>query len=251
MAALAKPVEFQIEDFLAAEQAKDLLRFTTAGSVDDGKSTLIGRLLYDSQSVYEDQLKAVTKAIGQPLGGRYRFLAAHRRPARRTGAGHHHRRGVSLLRHRAAQVYHRRYAGARAVHAQHGHRRIHGRSGGDPDRRAQRRFAAIAQAWFHRVAARHPEFRDRGQQNGCRGLRRSRVPRHRNGIPRVCSAAWVVTKCPACLLPAHQRTGRRQRGPAEPQHAVVSRPVSCWSFWKPFRFTIALAPPRFDFRCSA
>jgi len=39
-----------------------LLRFTTAGSVDDGKSTLIGRLLYDSQNVYEDQLKAVTKA---------------------------------------------------------------------------------------------------------------------------------------------------------------------------------------------
>ena len=53
---------FQIEDFLAQEQAKDLLRFTTAGSVDDGKSTLIGRLLYDSQNVYEDQLKAVTKA---------------------------------------------------------------------------------------------------------------------------------------------------------------------------------------------
>ena len=63
MAAVAKtPVAFQIEDFLAQEQAKDLLRFTTAGSVDDGKSTLIGRLLYDSQSVYEDQLKAVTKA---------------------------------------------------------------------------------------------------------------------------------------------------------------------------------------------
>ena len=63
MAALAESlVAFEIEDFLAQEQAKDLLRFTTAGSVDDGKSTLIGRLLYDSQSVYEDQLKAVTKA---------------------------------------------------------------------------------------------------------------------------------------------------------------------------------------------
>ena len=37
----------------------DLLRFTTAGSVDDGKSTLIGRLLYDSKSIFEDQLKAV------------------------------------------------------------------------------------------------------------------------------------------------------------------------------------------------
>ena len=55
--------------FLAAEQAKDLLRFTTAGSVDDGKSTLIGRLLYDSRSVYEDQLESVTKAsVGRNVG---------------------------------------------------------------------------------------------------------------------------------------------------------------------------------------
>ncbi|HYM53713.1 MAG TPA: GTP-binding protein, partial [Solirubrobacteraceae bacterium] len=40
----------------------DLLRFTTAGSVDDGKSTLIGRLLYDSKQVFEDQLEHVTLA---------------------------------------------------------------------------------------------------------------------------------------------------------------------------------------------
>src|SRR5829696_3402151 len=39
-----------------------LLRICTAGSVDDGKSTLIGRLLYDSQSVYEDQVSSVEKA---------------------------------------------------------------------------------------------------------------------------------------------------------------------------------------------
>jgi sulfate adenylyltransferase large subunit len=53
---------FSMEEFLAAEQAKDLVRFSTAGSVDDGKSTLIGRLLYDSQNVYEDHVRAVTKA---------------------------------------------------------------------------------------------------------------------------------------------------------------------------------------------
>ncbi len=41
-----------------------LLRFSTAGSVDDGKSTLIGRLLYDSKGVYEDQLASVAKASG-------------------------------------------------------------------------------------------------------------------------------------------------------------------------------------------
>ncbi|MBR4379192.1 MAG: GTP-binding protein [Prevotella sp.] len=40
----------------------ELLRFTTAGSVDDGKSTLIGRLLYDSKSIFEDQLEAVESA---------------------------------------------------------------------------------------------------------------------------------------------------------------------------------------------
>ena len=39
----------------------DQLRFATAGSVDDGKSTLIGRLLYDSKSVFTDQLEAVEK----------------------------------------------------------------------------------------------------------------------------------------------------------------------------------------------
>lgn len=57
------------EEFLEQEQAKDLLRFTTAGSVDDGKSTLIGRLLYDSRSVYEDQLESVAKAsVGRNAG---------------------------------------------------------------------------------------------------------------------------------------------------------------------------------------
>jgi sulfate adenylyltransferase large subunit len=66
MAAIA---EFSIREFLADEGQKHLLRFSTAGSVDDGKSTLIGRLLYDTQSVYEDQVRAIegkgTTAPGQ------------------------------------------------------------------------------------------------------------------------------------------------------------------------------------------
>lgn len=41
------------------QENNQLLRFTTAGSVDDGKSTLIGRLLYDSKAIFEDQLEAV------------------------------------------------------------------------------------------------------------------------------------------------------------------------------------------------
>ena len=68
MATLVNPA-FQIEHYLAQEREKDILRFSTAGSVDDGKSTLIGRLLYDTQSVYEDQVKSIegkgTTAPGQ------------------------------------------------------------------------------------------------------------------------------------------------------------------------------------------
>src|SRR5580698_3429747 len=68
MASLTTP-SFSICDFLTQEREKDLLRFSTAGSVDDGKSTLIGRLLYDTQSVYEDQVRSIegkgTTAPGQ------------------------------------------------------------------------------------------------------------------------------------------------------------------------------------------
>ncbi|HEY3837350.1 MAG TPA: sulfate adenylyltransferase subunit CysN [Bryobacteraceae bacterium] len=70
---LEAPQTFLIEDFLARERTKDLLRFTTAGSVDDGKSTLIGRLLYDSRNVYEDQIKSVTKASVNRTAGAIDF----------------------------------------------------------------------------------------------------------------------------------------------------------------------------------
>ena len=69
MAATALPVADSFEEFVEQEKSRDLLRFTTAGSVDDGKSTLIGRLLYDSRSIYEDQLESVTKAsVGRNAG---------------------------------------------------------------------------------------------------------------------------------------------------------------------------------------
>ncbi|MDQ4035331.1 MAG: GTP-binding protein [Chloroflexota bacterium] len=52
----------------------DLLRFATAGSVDDGKSTLIGRLLYDSKAIFDDQLEAVERT-SQQMGDDYTNLA--------------------------------------------------------------------------------------------------------------------------------------------------------------------------------
>lgn len=61
-----------IKEFLDADEHKSLLRLLTAGSVDDGKSTLIGRLLFDSKKLYEDQLQALerdSKRVGNAGAG--------------------------------------------------------------------------------------------------------------------------------------------------------------------------------------
>lgn len=54
-------IESDIQAYLHQHENKELLRFLTCGSVDDGKSTLIGRLLHDSKMIYEDQLAAIQK----------------------------------------------------------------------------------------------------------------------------------------------------------------------------------------------
>ena len=54
-----------LETFLKQNEEKELLRLSTAGSVDDGKSTLIGRLLYDSNGVYEDQIASIRNAVNR------------------------------------------------------------------------------------------------------------------------------------------------------------------------------------------
>jgi bifunctional enzyme CysN/CysC len=59
------PAAPDLEAFLAAYQQRDLLRFLTCGSVDDGKSTLIGRLLHDSAAVYDDQLATLKRATAR------------------------------------------------------------------------------------------------------------------------------------------------------------------------------------------
>jgi bifunctional enzyme CysN/CysC len=78
MAHISDLIEKDIQAYLTAHEHKSLLRFITCGSVDDGKSTLIGRLLYDSKMIFEDQLAALEAA-----GRRPRLRAARRRPRRR------------------------------------------------------------------------------------------------------------------------------------------------------------------------
>ena len=57
----------------------ELLRLATAGSVDDGKSTLIGRLLYDSKAIYEDQLDSIRRTSVRRGNAGDRPVPAHRR----------------------------------------------------------------------------------------------------------------------------------------------------------------------------
>src|SRR6058998_3801162 len=67
---MSRFIEFQggdVEAYLRSQEEKDLLRFITCGSVDDGKSTLIGRLLFESKMLFEDQLAALaadSKKVG-------------------------------------------------------------------------------------------------------------------------------------------------------------------------------------------
>ena len=71
MAHISDLIETDIDAYLEAHQHKSLLRFITCGSVDDGKSTLIGRLLYDSKMIFEDQLAALeadSKKVGTQGG---------------------------------------------------------------------------------------------------------------------------------------------------------------------------------------
>ena len=68
----------------------DLLRFNTSGSVDDGKSTLIGRLLYDSKSLMEDQLEALQRSADITGNGQINLANLTDGIARRTRAGHYH-----------------------------------------------------------------------------------------------------------------------------------------------------------------
>ncbi|MCW5965711.1 MAG: sulfate adenylyltransferase subunit CysN [Bryobacterales bacterium] len=73
MASFAEKPLLSAEHFVAGDGEKDLLRFSTAGSVDDGKSTLIGRLLHDTNGAYEDQIDAVRKSKVNRSTGAFDF----------------------------------------------------------------------------------------------------------------------------------------------------------------------------------
>ena len=143
------------------------LRLLTCGSVDDGKSTLIGRMLYEKKLIFDDQLSTLkrdSKKFGT-TGEDDRLRAPGRRARGRTRAGHHHRRRLSVFRHRQALVHRRRYARPRAIHPQHGDGRLQRRSRDRAGRCSQGAAHADPSPFDHRVAARRAPCRARGQQD--------------------------------------------------------------------------------------
>ena len=59
MSHISELIATDIESYLKSHEEKSLLRFITCGSVDDGKSTLIGRMLYESHMLFDDQLSSL------------------------------------------------------------------------------------------------------------------------------------------------------------------------------------------------
>ena len=220
----------------------DLLRFATAGSVDDGKSTLIGRLLYDSKSVFADQLEAVERT-SVDRGDEYTNLALLT-----DGLRAEREQGITIdVAYRYFSTPVRSFIVADTPgHVQYTRNMVTGASTADlalvlVDARKgvveqTRRHAALS------ALLRRPARRARGQQDGPRRLRRGRVRRRR----RRTSPSWPqevglrdVTAVPLAALPGDNVVHRSDRtpwydGPALLEHlercrstATTARPARC------------------------
>ena len=122
----------------ASTRTAELLRFSTAGSVDDGKSTLIGRLLYDTKTAFEDQLEHV-EDVSRRRGDERINLALLT-----DGLRAEREQGITIdVAYRYFATKRRKFIiadtpGPRPVHAQHGHRRVDGEPRDRPRRCAAR-----------------------------------------------------------------------------------------------------------------
>ena len=146
--------------------------------------------------------------------------AAGRRPGGGAPAGHHHRRRLPLLHHRSAQLHRRRHPRPRAVHPQHGHRRLQCRPGRHPDRCAQGRPDPDAAPLDHLLAARRAPRGAGGEQDRPGGLRPGRLRPHRRRLPRLCRRSEL----PRDHADPDVGPPRRQCHPALGQDALVQGP---------------------------
>ena len=191
-----RPPPWKTASARATSRCRDLLRIATAGSrrrrqVDADRPAAAG----------------LEVAARRPRRGRPR--ARHRRPARRARAGHHDRRRLPLLRHRAALVHPRRHARPRPLHAQHGHRRVDGGPRARAGRRAQGAAGAVAAARLSGRAARHPASGGVREQDGPGRRSRRRVPGDRDRVRRARRAARDRRRARGADLGAQRRQRRR------------------------------------------
>ena len=206
-----------------------LLRICTAGSVDDGKSTLIGRLLYDSQSVYEDQVHSVEKASKNRNAGPIDFSLFT------DGLRAEREQGITI------DVAYRYFATARRKfiladtpgHEQYTRNMATGASTADVaillvDARNGVRVA-VAPPRADRAAARHHGLRARDQQDGSRGLRPRRLTTGiRDDFEEILAGARRARD-------SAQRAARRQRHHAKRSTRPGSTVRACSSISRPCR----------------
>ena len=156
----------------------EILRCNTCGSVDDGKSTLIGRLLYDSKSLMEDQLEALERSADITGGGQINLANLT------DGLRAEREQGITIdVAYRYFATPQRKFIVADTPgHIQYTRNMVTGASTANlsivlVDARPGR-HRADAPAHLSRRAARHPAHHHRHQQNGFGGLERGAV--HRN-----------------------------------------------------------------------
>ena len=143
-----------------------ILRCITCGSVDDGKSTLIGRLLHDSKQIFEDQLSALAKdSVRHGTTGGDRLRTAGRRSGSRARARSPSMSPTASSPRRVVLSSSPIRPVPRAIHAQHGDRRFQCPARGHPDRCAQGRAGPDQATFLHLLAARRKARGGGGEQD--------------------------------------------------------------------------------------
>ena len=162
---IAAEHEQNFRAFLDAHLDQEMLRFTTAGSVDDGKSTLIGRLLHDTKSVYEDQLASIRASRVNRAGVGQVDLSLLT-----DGLKAEREQGITIdVAYRYFSTSKRKFIiadtpGHEQYNPQHGHRRFYRRRRHRPHRRQSLRqighvASSVAPPHVHRKLAAHPARR--------------------------------------------------------------------------------------------
>ena len=226
MAHVSDLIATDIEQYLKSHEHKSLLRFITCGSVDDGKSTLIGRLLYESKMLFEDQLAAL-EADSHEV--RHPGRASSTSRCWWTACAAEREQGITIdVAYRFFSTDRRKFIVADTPgHEQYTRNMVTGAStadvGRDPDRRAQGRADADAPPQLPGLAAGHPPGGAGHQQDGPGRTTAEQVfDKIVRGLPRVRRSRSAWTKL--TVIPVSAFKGDNIVEPSE-QHALVPRPT--------------------------